>query len=132
MADREQRATLLSLRLSKAERKQLMEIRAARGCYNLSDTVRMLLGFSQHGHLPGLEGSDDIDSVDKLCSLVVAMIDRMDTNNKLLYKLAQHVGLRETHHIPREDLRAPLPDPVLPLPNRNGNKHPELPAGFAR
>ena len=132
MPDREQRATLISLRLTKAERKQLMEIRAQRGCFNLSDTVRLLLGFPQHGRLPGLEGSDDIDSVDKLCSLVVAMIDRQDTQNKLLYQLAQHVGLKERRHVPTDDLVAPLPDVTVPLPSRNGAKHPELPAGFAR
>ena len=128
----EQRATLISLRLSKAERKQLTELRAQRGCYNLSDTVRMMLGFPQHGHLPGLEGADDIDSVDKLCSLVVAMIDRMDTNNKMLYALGEHMGMKSRKDIPKDDLVAPFPDPALPLPSRNGNKHPELPPEFMR
>lgn len=118
----------ISVRVTKEERKKLLELKVERGCTTLSQAVRLLCGFPR-GVDEGLSGADDIDSVGKLVREVVLMLDRLDTNNKLLYKMSQQLGVREVRHVPTEDLIKPLDAPVV---YRNGNQHPALPDGFKR
>lgn len=138
-------AGMLSLRVSKAERRQLQMLRAERGHANLSVTMRVLMGFPERtpGGEPLMEGSDDIDSVAKLCSLVIQMIDRQDDFAKTLTAIARHVGVPQQLN-PFQLAAAerngtpihPLPDPEKPLAERleprGGDRHPDLPPGFAR
>ena len=139
-------AGMLSLRVSKAERRQLQMLRAERGHANLSVTMRVLMGFPERtpGGEPLMEGSDDIDSVAKLCTLVLQMIDRQDDMVKELTRIARHVGVpRELSdgavaaHIANGTPLHPLPDLETPIGARDirhpgGRTHPDLPPGFAR
>lgn len=136
---------MLSLRVSKQERRQLQQLKAERGHKTLSETMRTLMGFpaTDGSGETLMAGSDDIDSVDRLCTLVVAMIDRLDDQNKTLTMIARHVGVpRELSagavaaSIANRTPLHPLPDLDKPLEQantpRNGHKHPELPEGFSR
>jgi hypothetical protein len=118
---------MLSLRVSKAERRQLQMLRAEKGHPNLSVTMRVLMGFPPAGpHDEAfIEGADDIDSVAKMCNLIVQMIDRIDQLIQQNTLIARHVGVpyAERNHI----------TPGAALEHRpNGAKHPELPEGFQR
>lgn len=107
-----------------------------------------MLGFPR-GTDEGIEGADDIESVDQMCQLVVRMVDRLDEQVKLLTKIARQTGVpleRKT----LADLRAaegrdytgperltavvetgPV-DLREPMPTRNGDLHPAMPDGFHR
>lgn len=141
----------VSVRLSKEERKRLLSLKTERGCKSISQVVRLMLGFPR-GTDEGLEGADDIESIDQMCQLVVRMVDRMDEEHKLLTEVARKVGvpikgkqtineLREAvgKQGPWEGERAPatLPEtgPIdlnVPLATRNGVHHPDMPTGFSR
>lgn len=138
----------ISVRLSKEERKRLLALKAERQCKSISQVVRLMLGFPR-GTDEGIEGADDIESVDQMCQLVVRMVDRIDEQGKLLTKIARQTGVpleRKT----LADLRAaegrdytgperltavvetgPI-DLNETLPSRNGDLHPAMPDGFAR
>lgn len=138
-------AGMLSLRVSKSERRQLQMLRAEKGHATLSVTMRVLMGFPERtpDGEPLMEGSDDIDSVAKLCNLVVRMIDRQDDLIQQQTAIARHVGV-PTKLNPYQIAAAerngtplhPVADPEKPLEQRlgprNGDHHPELPEGFSR
>lgn len=125
----------ISVRVTREERKKLIAFKVERDCRTLSQAVRLLCGFPR-GVDEGIDGADDFDSVAKLVHEVVLMIDRLDTNNKLLYKLSQEVAeLQGKPHVRRKDI--PVEDLVKPngVPRDlapDSRRHPALPAGFAR
>jgi hypothetical protein len=137
-------AGFVSVRLSKEERKKLLALKAERGCKSISQVVRLMLGFPR-GSDEGLEGADDIESVDRMCELLIRAVDRIDELTKVETKIARHLnvplelGLREIMAAakngrpihPPPDLETPM-DPDVLMPTRNGHKHPEMPAGFSR
>lgn len=122
-------AGFISVRVTKEERKQLLLIKAERHCTTLSQAVRLMMGFSR-GEAESVEGADDIDSVASLVKEVILLRDRVDTSNKLIYKMSQHLGMPKIKDIPTEDLIRPLV--VAPMEFRNGDQHPALPDGFMR
>jgi hypothetical protein len=143
-------AGFVSVRLSKEERRKLLALKTERGCKSISQVVRLMLGFPR-GTDEGLEGADDIESIDQMCQLVVRMVDRMDEEHKLLIKVARQVGVpMERKTI--DELRAvagrqgPWSGPErpvaivetgpidlnVPVPTRNGDRHPDMPDGFSR
>jgi hypothetical protein len=138
-------AGMLSLRVSNQERRQLQQLKAERGYANLSVTIRKMIGFPERtpDNEPLMEGSDDIDSVAKLCNLVLRVIDRQDDLIKQQTAIARHVGV-PTKLNPYQLAAAerngtpihPVADPEKPLAERmeyrNGDRHPELPDGFSR
>lgn len=122
-------AGVLSVRVTSAERKRLLQLKVERGCNNVSDLIRLMLGFPRSPGMEIIDGADDIDSVSALVKTVLILIDRVEMNNAVTYELAQQAGLRQVRHRPIEDLIAPRDEPVA---TRNGSKHPALPEGFAR
>ena len=122
-------AGVLSVRVTSQERKRLLQLKTERGCNNVSDLIRLMLGFPRSPGMEILDGADDIDSVGSLVKVVLTMIDRVEMTNTVVYQLAQQAGLRQVRHRPVEDLVAPRDEPV---PTRNGHHHPALPEGFAR
>jgi hypothetical protein len=123
------RGAMLSLRVTRAERKRLLELKQERECRNLSEVLRLLLGFPRYAlEDDGLEGWDDVESVDRLCHLVLSLRDRQDQHTRILNRIARHLG------VPYEKselavLQAPLGELVR---RENGVKHPPLPEGFSR
>lgn len=132
----DQRYGMISVRINRAERKQLMEMKAARDCRSLSDVIRLMLGFPRATNAESpLAGSDDIESVDRLCELVVRMIDRQDTGNKAMTRLLKYFGIQDSKDIPVAQLSAPLstePDGPERAPRNGSAHHPALPDGFSR
>ncbi len=110
--------------------------------------MRGLLGLPKSlGDDFGIDGADDIDSVDTLVKLVLRMIDRLDKHNELVRKIARHVGvpLRDEHGGPEGELvkvngatswhrqhEKVIAMPEDELAFRGGHEHPALPDGFAR
>lgn len=132
MAGHDQRYGMIALRLSHAERVKLQEIRVQRDCRTISDAVRLMLGFPRVAGADGMEGADDIQSVDRLCQLVVKMIDRMDVVIKTQTKIARKLGIADSKDVPTSELSQPV-DVDQRFPARNGSKHrPALPDGFER
>lgn len=141
-------AGVLSLRVSKEERAQLQRIKAERGCKNLSQAMRLLLGFPREGPGGELEGADDIENVSRLCGLVILLKDRLDEEHQLLTKIARHLEIpmaerpKATRGRPRAKPNPPIPIPVNGRGDfdeddaifafRGGHEHPDLPDGFAR
>jgi hypothetical protein len=135
MPFRPARGAMLSLRVTREERKQLLRIRDERGCKYVSDAIRLLLGFPR---MPeddvGIEGMDDIDSVDTLCRNVLHMTSRLEKQTELLIKIAHHVG------VPLKGERELPVDLTVLSADANGEliktgptrKRPALPQGFAR
>src|SRR5665213_3351766 len=122
---------MISVRVTYAERKKLMELKVQRGCQNMSQVIRMMLGFPRSAGDEPFEGADDIDGVSKLCTLVVRMVDRQDVANRLLARMAEKQGIKDVDHQKVAVLDAPL-EPIEPFEFRNGHQHPALPEGFKR
>lgn len=141
--------SVLSLRVTKDERAKLHAIKRERGCQNLSQTIRLLIGLPRSGPFEEIEGADDIESVSHLVKLVVLWSDRLDEQHQMLTKIARHLEI-PLQERPRASRGRPQsnPNPETPIPVngraeadddldamfafRGGHQHPELPDGFAR
>jgi hypothetical protein len=124
-------AGMISVRVTHAERKKLMELKAQRGCENMSQVIRLMLGFPRSVGDEILDGADDIDGVSSMIRVVLRLIDRVETSNATVYKLAKQSGLKEVRHRPLEVLATPV-SADEPVPYRGGHEHPALPEGFQR
>jgi hypothetical protein len=122
----DQRYGLIAIRVNRDERKRLKELQAQRDTKNLSDTVRFMLGFPHAGDVGGIPGADDIEDVDRLCGLVVNLIEKVNVGNQMLTQLCRKEGIRNAM---ADILERPLAATVLP---RGGTRHPDLPEGFSR
>src|SRR5207302_10714401 len=113
---------------------------------NLSQTMRALMGLPLNREEESFAGADDIEGVEHLAKLVLAMVDRLDDLTKVTTKIARHVGVpleggflraamlgdpeREGPALDHDrPLDAPLSAEFIP---RGGHRHPPLPAGFSR
>ena len=124
-------AGILSVRVSNAERKKLLELRAARGCKSVSDVIRLLCGFPRQPEHEGIEGADDIESVDALAHVVLRLVARIEDMSKVLHAIAMKEGIKHAGHQPVDHLAVPIAE--MPLYEyRNGHKDPALPEGFHR
>jgi hypothetical protein len=124
---------VISFRADAAERRKLRALMQERGCANMSQVVRLMLGFPRDdGHEP-FEGSGDIDSVSTLTQAVMRSIDRQDDAHEILSRIARHLGVPTETRGGSFDTASPGPvDPRQPFPTRGGHDHPDLPPGFAR
>jgi len=123
----------LSIRVTAAERRRLVELRQERGCRNISEVARLLMGFPRDDSLGEIfDGSDDIENVDKLCSEVLRMIARIDDAHQLLTRIARHLGLPMRTTGGSFDDQPVVVDAGEAFPTRGGNHHPVLPEGFVR
>jgi hypothetical protein len=122
-------AGMVSVRVTREERKKLLALKVERGCANMSETIRLALGFPRTAGPEGFDGADDIEGVASLCKTVIAMIDRVEMTNEVVYTLAKQAGLKEIRHRPIVDL---VRSHDGPHEFRGGHQHPALPAGFVR
>jgi hypothetical protein len=123
---------IVSLRVTREERRQLERLRQRRGCRSLSDTMRLQIGFPLEC-AESLDGADDIAGVERLAHATLRMIDRLDDANKLTYKIAQHLGIPMVRHKSMDQLMAPLVELEQPAPlHEDGRKRVHLPPGFSR
>lgn len=122
----------ISVRVTREERKKLLALKAERECRTLSQAVRLLCGFPR-GMDEAFDGSEDQNSVETLIRTVLRMIERLDTNNKLLFHLSDEVGqLAGKPRVRHKDLQ--INELVKPpdAPAEDHRRHPALPEGFAR
>ena len=122
---------MISVRVTYAERKKLMELKAQRGCQNMSQVIRLMLGFPRSVGNEPIEGADDIDGVAKLIAVNLRLIERVDVGNAALASIAKKMGVKELDHRPIALLETPI-DISERFPFRNGHQHPALPEGFKR
>lgn len=137
--------SVLSLRVTRDERTRLHAIKRDRGCANLAQTMRLLMGLPRSGPFEELDGSDDVDSVVALTKVVVMLKDRVDQQHQMLTKIARHLEIPMSE---RPRVRAaPKPEREVAIlvstttvdedldsvfAYRGGHGHPELPDGFSR
>jgi hypothetical protein len=124
-------AGMLSVRVTNAERKKLMELKAQRGCNNLSEVIRLLCGFPRTATGEIIDGADDIDGVDKMIRVCLRLVDRVENQGLTLTEIAKQLNIKQVKHQPIEVLAQPIAEQPL-YEYRNGHKDPALPEGFKR